>query len=80
MAKTQLETDLKFNNEELIVLKMNNDKISSLNNQKLICRKTYLDKEINNWKEKYNTLKLDLKNKEDKLNKEISLLKENNKK
>ena len=76
MAKTQLETDLKFNNEELIVLKMNNDKISSLNNQKL----RYLDKEINNWKEKYNTLKLDLKNKEDKLNKEISLLKENNKK
>ena len=52
MAKTQLETDLKFNNEELIVLKMNNDKMSSLNSQKLI----YLDKEINNWKEKYNTL------------------------
>ena len=76
MAKTQLETDLKFYNEELIVLKMNNDKISSLNNQKLV----YLDKEINNWKEKYNTLNKDLKAKEDFFNKEISILKEQNKK
>ena len=76
MAKTQLETDLKFNNEELIVLKMNNDKMSSLNNQKLI----YLDKEINNWKEKYNILNKDLKTKEDSFNKEISILKEQNKK
>ena len=63
MAKTQLETDLKFNNEELIVLKMNNDKMSSLNEQKLV----YLDKEINNWKEKYNTLIKESKNKEEKL-------------
>ena len=76
MAKTQLETDLKFNNEELIVLKMNNDKMNSLNNQKLI----YLDKEINNWKEKYNNLIKDYKNKEDNLNNEISSLKEQIKK
>ena len=76
MAKTQLETDLKFNNEELIVLKMNNDKISSLNEQKLL----YLDKEINNWKEKYNSLIKDTKNKEEKLIKEISILKDHNKK
>ena len=76
MAKTQLETDLKFNNEELIVLKMNNDKMSSLNEQKLI----YLDKEINNWKEKYNTQIKESKNKEEKLIKEISTLKDHNKK
>ena len=76
MTKTQLETDLKFNNEELLVLKMNNDKMSSLNNQKLI----YLDKEINNWKEKYNSLIKDSKNKEENLIKEISALKEQNKK
>ena len=76
MAKTQLETDLKFNNEELIVLKMNNDKMNSLNNQKLI----YLDKEINNWKEKYNSLIKDSKNKEENLNNEISSLKEQIKK
>ena len=76
MAKTQLETDLKFNNEELIVLKMNNDKMNSLNNQKLI----YLDKEINNWKEKYNSLIKDSKSKEENLNSEISSLKEHIKK
>ena len=76
MAKNQLENDLKYNNEELIVLKMNNDKMSSLNNQKLI----YLDKEINNWKEKYNNIVKDSKNKEDNLNKEISSLKEQIKK
>ena len=76
MAKTQLETDLKFNNEELIVLKMNSDKMSSLNNQKLI----YLDKEINNWKEKYNSSVKEAKSKEDNLIKEISSLKEQIKK
>ena len=76
MTKTQLETDLKFNNEELIALKMNSDKMSSLNNQKLI----YLDKEINNWKEKYNCSVKDAKNKEENLSKEISTLKEQIKK
>ena len=76
MAKTQLEAKLKFHNEELIVLKMNNDKMSSLNEQKSL----YLDKEINNWKEKYNTLIRESKNKEEKYTKEIYKLKEHNKK
>ena len=72
MAKTQLETDLKFNNEELIVLKMNNDKITSLNDQKFI----YLNNEINNWKEKYNSLIKETKKKEENLKKENISLKE----
>ena len=76
MTKTQLEADLKFNNEELIVVKMNNDKMTSLNNQKFI----YLEREINNLKEKNNLLQKEYKVKEDNLNKEIILLKEQNKK
>ena len=72
MAKTQLEADLKFNNEELIVLKMNNDKITSLNDQKFV----YLNNEINNWKEKYNSLNKETKKKEENLKKEIITLKE----
>ena len=71
-SKAQLEADLKFNSEELIVLKMNNDKITSLNNQKF----GYLDNEINNWKEKYNLLNKEAKNKEENLKKEITGLKE----
>ena len=76
MSKTQLEADLKFNNEELLVLKMNNDKITSLNEQKFI----YLNNEINNWKEKYNSLTKDSKKKEDNLKKDIISLKEQIKK
>ena len=76
MAKTQLEADLKFSNEELLVLKMNNDKITSLNEQKFI----YLNNEVNNWKEKYNSLMKDSKNKEENLKKDIISLKEQIKK
>jgi DNA repair exonuclease SbcCD ATPase subunit len=50
--------------------------MSSLNNQKLI----YLDKEINNWKEKYNSSVKEAKSKEDNFTKEISSLKEQIKK
>ena len=70
-SKAKLEADLKFNNDELIVLKMNNDKIISLNSQKLM----YLNNEIKNWKEKYNLLNKESKKKEEKLKKEISSLK-----
>ena len=70
-SKAQLEADLKFNNDELIVLKMNNDKITSINSQKMM----YLDNEIKNWKEKYNLLNKETKKKEEKLKKEISSLK-----
>ena len=71
-SKIKLENDLKYNNEELLVLKMNNDKMISLNEQKLM----FLEKEINSWKEKYNNLNKDSKNKEEKLNGEISNLKD----
>ena len=55
---------------------MNNDKIMSLNDQKL----NYVEKEINTYKDKYNKLVKDSKNKEDQLNKEIIVLTEKNKK
>ena len=57
-------------------MKMNNDKIMSLNDQKL----GYVEKEINSYKDKYLSLLKDSKNKEEKLNKEIIILTEKNKK
>jgi hypothetical protein len=57
-------------------MKLNNDKIMSLNDQKL----NYVEKEINNYKDKYNKLLKDSKAKEDKLNKDIIILTEKNKK
>jgi len=57
-------------------MKMNNDKIMSLNDQK----SNYYEKEINSYNYKYNNLLKDSKKREAKLNKEIILLTEKNKK
>ena len=57
-------------------MKMNNDKIMSLNDQKL----NYVEEEINGLKDKYNKLLKDSKAKEEKLNKDIIILTEKNKK
>ena len=53
---------------------MNSEKVQLLNEQKL----SYLEKEINNWKVRYNKLENDSKTKEQGLNNEISLLKTQN--
>ena len=74
--KKKYENDLKSKEEQILIMKMNNDKIMSLNDQKL----NYVEKEINTYKEKYNNLLKESKNKEEKLNKEIILLTEKNKK
>lgn len=54
---------------------MNNDKIMSLNDQKL----NYFEQEINKYKDKYDKLLKESKQKEDKLNKDIIILTEENK-
>ena len=74
--KKKYEAELKSKEEQILIMKMNNDKIMSLNDQKL----NYVEKEINSYKDKYNNLLKESKNKEDKLNKEIIILTEKNKK
>ena len=59
--KNKLETDLHLKEEQLLVLKMNNEKINNLHEQKF----NFLEKEIQNWKEKFNNLN---KNKNNKKN------------
>ena len=70
------ENELKAKEEQILIMKMNNDKIMSLNDQKL----NYVEEEINGLKDKYNKLLKDSKAKEEKLNKDIILLTEKNKK
>ena len=54
---------------------MNNDKVSSLYGQK----SNFLEREINNWKDKYNLVIKETMNKQNELNKENIKLKEQNK-
>ena len=54
---------------------MNNDKVISLYNQK----SKFLEREISNWKDKYNSVIKESMNKQNELNKENWKLKEQNK-
>ena len=72
----KLQDDLKVNSDEFLLSKLNTDKINSLNEQKF----SFLEKEINTWKEKYNNLLKESKNKENNLNQEIGGLREEIKK
>ena len=74
--KKKYEDELKAKDEQILIMKMNNDKIMSLNDQKL----NYFEQEISNYKENYNKAIKDSKAKEEKLNKDIVLLTEENKK
>ena len=74
--KRKYENELKAKEEQILIMKMNNDKIMSLNDQKL----NYVEKEISGYKDKYNELLKESKAKEEKLNKEIAVLTEKNKK
>ena len=69
--KSKSENELKSKEEELLVLKMNNEKMNSLQEQKI----DYLQKEIQNWKDKFNSLSKETSNKEQNLRDEISSLK-----
>ena len=70
-SKSKNENELKAKEEELLVLKMNNEKMNSLHEQKI----DYLQKEIQNWKDKFNSYSKDASNKEQNLRDEISSLK-----
>ena len=74
--KKKYEDTLKSKEEEILIMKMDRDKVKSLNDQKM----NYVEKEINNYKEKYEKLLKDSKSKEEKLNKDIIILTEKNKK
>ena len=74
--KKKYEDTLKSKEEEILIMKMDRDKVKSLNDQKM----NYVEKEINNYKEKYEKLLKESKSKEEKLNKDIIILTEKNKK
>ena len=74
--KKKYEDEIKERDERILIMKMNNDKIMSLNDQKL----NYFEQEINKYKDNYNKLLKESKQKEDKLNKDIIILTEENKK
>ena len=63
----KIQNELKTTSDEYLLSKLNTDKINSLNEQKF----SFLEKEINSWKEKYNHLLKESKNKENHLNQEI---------
>ena len=63
----KIQDELKTTSDEYLLSKLNTDKINSLNEQKF----SFLEKEINSWKEKYNHLLKESKNKENHLNQEI---------
>ena len=67
----KFQDELKSTSDEFLLSKLNNDKINSLNEQKF----SFLEKEINTWKEKYNHILKESKNKENNLNQEIGSLK-----
>ena len=74
-TNNNLDKEIKIKDEQLVVMKMNNEKISSLYEQK----SKYLEREINSWKEKYNNIIKESMNKENELNKENLKLKKQNK-
>ena len=74
-TNNNLDKEIKVKDEQLIVMKMNNEKISSLYEQK----SEYLKREISNWKDKYTSTIKEAVNKENDLNKENLKLKEQNK-
>ena len=68
----EIDLELKGNNEQLISMKMNNDKIATSYEQKI----KLLEKEILNWKDKYSSIIRETLNKEKDLKKENRYLKE----
>jgi hypothetical protein len=72
--KIKMKKELKIKEEQLLLMKMNNEKITSLYEQK----SKFLEKEATSWKSRYHDALVESKNKEDELNKENTLLKEQN--
>jgi hypothetical protein len=73
--KDKMKKELKLKEEQLLVMKMNNEKITSLYEQK----SSFLEKEVSSWKNRYHNALIETKNKENDLKKENNKLKEQNK-
>ena len=69
--KNQNETNLHLKEKEIVVLKLNNEKITNLHEQKF----KNFEKEIVNWKDKFNNLTKEKQNKEETLKEENEKLK-----
>ena len=74
-SNKNLDKDIKIKDDQITIMKMNNDKVSALYGQK----SNFLEREINNWKDKYNATIKQSMNKQNKLTKENIKLKEQNK-
>ena len=74
-SNKNLDKDIKIKDEQITIMKMNNDKVSALYSQK----SNFLEREINNWKDKYNVAIKQALNKQNELTKENIKLKEQNK-
>ena len=74
-SNKNLDKDIKIKDDQITIMKMNNDKVSALYGQK----SNFLEREINNWKDKYNATIKQSMNKQNELTKENIKLKEQNK-
>ena len=74
-TNNNLDKEIKLKDEQLLVMKKNNEKITSLYEQK----SKFLEREINSWKDKYTTTIKEGMLKENDLTKENLKLKEQNK-
>jgi hypothetical protein len=72
--KNHNETELHMKEEQMELIKKNNDKLKLIHEQKV----QYLENEIENWKNKYNNIMKDLKNNKELFNSEILNLKTQN--
>ena len=72
--KERMKKELKVREEQLLIMKMNNEKIASLYEQK----SQFLSKEVSLWKDKYHNALVETKNKERDLSRENTKLKEEN--
>ena len=72
--KNHNETELHMKEEQMELIKKNNDKLKLIHEQKV----QYLENEIQNWKNKYNNIMNDLKNNKELFNSEILNLRTQN--
>ena len=78
MEINKLKNELKTKEEELLIYKLNDEKVSALNNQKI----NFLEKELIQWKERYNSQSKELSEKNSeiiKLNSQLDKIKNDNK-
>ena len=78
MEINKLKTEVKAKEEDLLVYKLNDEKVSALNDQKI----NFLEKELAQWKERYNSLNKELSENKSQmivLNSDLDKLKTENK-